>query len=45
MAKQVQWLSDEEWARIEPLLPKPSRRGRKPPADLREGLNAIHYRC
>ena len=25
MAKQVQWLSDEEWARIEPLLP----RGRK----------------
>ncbi len=25
MGKQVQWLSDEEWARIEPLLP----RGRK----------------
>ncbi len=25
MAKQVQWLSDAEWARIEPLLP----RGRK----------------
>jgi len=25
MAKEVQWLSDEEWARIEPLLP----RGRK----------------
>jgi transposase len=25
MAKQVQWLSDDEWARIEPLLP----RGRK----------------
>lgn len=25
MAKQVQWLSDEEWARLEPLLP----RGRK----------------
>ena len=25
MPKQVQWLSDEEWARIEPLLP----RGRK----------------
>ncbi|MEP9347811.1 IS5 family transposase [Xanthobacter sp. KR7-225] len=25
MAKRVQWLSDEEWARIEPLLP----RGRK----------------
>ena len=25
MAKQVQWLSDEEWSRVEPLLP----RGRK----------------
>ena len=25
MAKQVQWLSDEEWSLIEPLLP----RGRK----------------
>ena len=25
MAKRVEWLSDEEWARIEPLLP----RGRK----------------
>ena len=25
MAKQVRWLNDEEWARIEPLLP----RGRK----------------
>jgi len=22
MAKQVQWVSDEEWARIEPLLPR-----------------------
>ena len=34
-------LTDEEWARIEPLLPKPSRRGRKPEVDLREVLNAI----
>jgi putative transposase len=34
-------LTDEEWARIEPLLPKPSRRGRKPAVDLREVLNAI----
>ncbi|MGG5890917.1 IS5 family transposase [Falsiroseomonas sp. HC035] len=36
-------LTDEEWARIEPLLPKPSRRGRKPAVDLREVLNAIRY--
>ena len=36
-------LTDEEWARIEPLLPKPSRRGRKPSVDLREVLNAIRY--
>ena len=36
-------LTDEEWARIEPLLPKPSRRGRKPEVDLREVLNAIRY--
>lgn len=34
-------LTDEEWAHIEPLLPKPSRRGRKPTVDLREVLNAI----
>jgi len=36
-------LTDEEWARIEPLLPKPSQRGRKPAVDLREVLNAIRY--
>jgi putative transposase len=36
-------LTDEEWARIEPMLPKPSRRGRKPEVDLREVLNAIRY--
>ena len=35
--------TDEEWARIEPLLPKPSQRGRKPSVDLREVLNAIRY--
>lgn len=34
-------LRDEEWARIQPLLPKPSPRGRKPSVDLREVLNAI----
>lgn len=36
-------LTDEEWARIEPLLPRPARRGRKPWVDLREVLNAIRY--
>jgi transposase len=36
-------LTDEEWARIEPLMPKPERRGRKQVVDLREVLNAIRY--
>jgi hypothetical protein len=29
-------LTDEEWAQLEPLMPKPARRGRKPSVDLRE---------
>jgi transposase len=36
-------LTDEEWERIKPLLPKPPKRGRKPAVDLREILNAIRY--
>jgi transposase len=36
-------LTDEEWERIAPLLPKPCRRGRKPAVDLREIMNAIRY--
>jgi transposase len=36
-------LTNEEWARIEPLLPRPARKGRKPGIDLREILNAIRY--
>jgi putative transposase len=36
-------LTDEEWAQLAPLMPKPSRRGRKPSVDLREMLNAIRY--
>jgi transposase len=36
-------LTDEEWARIEPLLPKPAGTGRKREVDLREVLNAIRY--
>jgi transposase len=36
-------LTDEEWAQIRPLLPRPPRRGRPPAVDLREILNAIRY--
>lgn len=36
-------LTDEEWGRITPYLPKPGKKGRKPDVDLREVLNAI--RC
>src|SRR5512135_1392215 len=36
-------LTDEEWERIAPLLPKPTKKGRKPAVDLREVLNAIRY--
>ncbi|MGN6448030.1 MAG: transposase [Brucella intermedia] len=36
-------LSDEERGQIEPLLPKPPARERKPSVDLREVLNAIRY--
>ena len=35
-------LTDEPYALVEPFLPKPKRTGR-PPADLREVLNAIFY--
>jgi putative transposase len=34
-------LTNGDWARVEPLMPKPPRRGRKPSVDLREVLNAI----
>jgi transposase len=36
-------LTDEEWERVEPFLPSPARRGRKPSVDPREVLNAIRY--
>lgn len=36
-------LADEAWAPIEPMLPKPSRCGRRPDVDLLEVLNAIRY--
>jgi putative transposase len=36
-------LTDAEWERVAPLLPKVARRGRKPSVDRREILNAIRY--
>ena len=36
-------LTDAEWERVAPLMPKPGRRGRKPRVDFREVLNAIRY--
>ena len=36
-------LTDEEWAKIEPFLPRASTAGRPIEVDLREVLNAIRY--
>jgi hypothetical protein len=36
-------LTDEEWARVEPFLPRASKAGRPIEVDLREVLNAIRY--
>lgn len=36
-------LTDAEWEIIEPLIPKPKRRGPKPNVDVREILNGIFY--
>ena len=36
-------LTNEEWARIEPFLPRASKAGRPIEVDLREVLNAIRY--
>src|SRR5713101_5822768 len=36
-------LTDEEWVRIEPLVPKPARKGRRPSVEMREVVNAIRY--
>jgi transposase len=41
MAKQVQWLSDEEWARIEPLLPR-GRKGARRVDDRRVISGIVH---
>jgi transposase len=36
-------MTDEEWAAVEPLLPRASPTGRKRLIDLQEVLNAIRY--
>src|ERR1700757_4128261 len=36
-------LTDEEWDRIAPLMPKPGRRGRPREVDFREVINAVRY--
>jgi len=36
-------LTDEEWERIAPLLPRPGRRGRPREVDFREVINAVRY--
>jgi transposase len=36
-------LTDEEWSRIAPLMPKPSRCGRPRKVELREIVNALRY--
>src|SRR5580692_9836139 len=41
MAKQVQWLSDVEWARLEPLLPR-GRKGARRVDDRRVVSGILH---
>ena len=36
-------LTDEEWAEIAPLMPRPGRRGRPREIELREEINAVRY--
>jgi transposase len=36
-------LTDEQWASIEPLIPKPNSGGRQREIDMREVVNAIRY--
>ena len=36
-------LTDEEWGRIAPLMPRPGRRGRPREVDFREVINAVRY--
>lgn len=41
-AKYGSNLTDEQWAYLKPMLPKPAKRGR-PPTDLRQVIDAIFY--
>lgn len=45
MAKQEQFVTDEQWKKIEPLLPtyKPSRKGGRKPRDNREVFEGIAW--
>ena len=36
-------LTDEEWERIAPLMPRPGRRGRPREIEFREVINAVRY--
>jgi transposase len=36
-------LTDEEWDRLAPLMPKPGRRGCPREVDFREVINAVRY--
>jgi transposase len=36
-------LTNEEWERIAPFMPRPGKRGRRPGVGPREVLNAIRY--
>jgi hypothetical protein len=36
-------LTDEEWDRIAPLMPRPGRRGRPREVDFRKVINAVRY--
>jgi transposase len=36
-------VTDEEWERIAPLMPKPGRRGRPREVEFREVINAVRY--
>ena len=36
-------LTDEGWEIIDPFLPPPPQRGRRPMTDLREALSALRY--
>src|ERR1700733_6626776 len=36
-------LTDEEWERIAPLMPRALARGRRRTVEFREGINAVRY--